>query len=87
MIARETRVLLRHYLEQGVSKAAARKLGTADVYRWIRQGNWTSFGRHRLRRPRVLDLQEDHRHSTGGVSGTQRRARKCGRLGIRAATR
>ena len=38
MIGRETRVLLRHYLEQRMSKAAvARKLGISGrtVYRWI----------------------------------------------------
>jgi transposase len=41
MIGRETRVLLRHYLEQGVSKAAiARELGISrrTVYRWIASG-------------------------------------------------
>ena len=41
MIRRETRVLLRHYLEQGMSKAAvARKLGISErtVYRWIAAG-------------------------------------------------
>ncbi len=41
MIGRETRVLLRHYLEQGVSKAAiARQLGISrrTVYRWIASG-------------------------------------------------
>ena len=41
MIGRETRVLLRHYLEQGMSKAAvARRLGISErtVYRWIAAG-------------------------------------------------
>lgn len=41
MIGRETRVLLRHYLEQGMSKAAvARKFGVSErtVYRWIESG-------------------------------------------------
>lgn len=41
MIGRETRVLLRHYLDQGVSKAAiARQLGISrrTVYRWIASG-------------------------------------------------
>ena len=41
MIGRETRVLLRHYLKQGMSKAAvARKLGISErkVYRWIAGG-------------------------------------------------
>ena len=41
MIGRETRVLLRHYLEQGMSKAAvARQLGISErtVYRWIAAG-------------------------------------------------
>ena len=41
MIGRETRVLLRHYLEQGMSKAAiARQLGVnrRTVHRWIAAG-------------------------------------------------
>ena len=41
MIGRETRVLLRHYLEQGMSKAAiARQVGInpRTVYRWIAAG-------------------------------------------------
>ena len=41
MIGRETRVLLRHYLEQGMSKAAiARQLGInrRTVHRWIAAG-------------------------------------------------
>ena len=41
MIGREKRVLLRHYLEQGMSKAAiARRLeiGRRTVYNWIEAG-------------------------------------------------
>ena len=41
MIGRETRVLLRHYLEQGGSKSAlARQLGIRrdTIRRWIRRG-------------------------------------------------
>ena len=41
MIGREKRVLLRHYHEQGMSKAAiARDLGISrrTVYRWIKTG-------------------------------------------------
>ena len=41
MIGRETRVLLRHYLEEGASKAAvARRLGVSrrTVHRWIASG-------------------------------------------------
>ena len=41
MIGRETRVLLRHYLEQGANKAAiARQVGVSrrTVYRWIASG-------------------------------------------------
>jgi len=41
MIGRETRVLLRHYLEQGLSKAAvARRIGVGErtVHRWIAAG-------------------------------------------------
>ena len=42
MIGRETRMLLRHYLEQGASKSAlARQLGVSrdTVHRWIRAGD------------------------------------------------
>lgn len=42
MIERETRMLLRHYLEQGMSKRAlARKFGISPdtLYRWIREGD------------------------------------------------
>ena len=41
MIGRETRVLLRHYLKQGMSKAViARQVGISPrtVYRWIAAG-------------------------------------------------
>ena len=41
MIGREKRVLLRHYLEQGMPKAAiARHLGVSrrTVYNWIEAG-------------------------------------------------
>lgn len=41
MIGREIRMLLRHYLEQGISKRAlARKFGISPdtLYRWIREG-------------------------------------------------
>jgi transposase len=42
MIGRETRMLLRHYLEQGASKSAlARQLGVSreTIHRWIRDGD------------------------------------------------
>jgi transposase len=42
MFGRETRMLLRHYLEQGTSKSAlARQLGVSrdTIHRWIRDGN------------------------------------------------
>ena len=42
MIGRETRMLLRHYLEQGASKSAlARPFGVSrdTVHRWIRAGD------------------------------------------------
>jgi transposase len=42
MFGRETRMLLRHYLEQGTSKSAlARQLGISrdTVHRWIRAGD------------------------------------------------
>src|SRR5215216_4129629 len=42
MFGRETRMLLRHYLEQGTSKSAlARQLGVSrdTIHRWIRDGD------------------------------------------------
>jgi transposase-like protein len=42
MIGRETRMLLRHYLDQGASKSAlARQLGVSreTIPRWIRDGD------------------------------------------------
>lgn len=42
MIGRETRMLLRHYLEQGASKSAlARRLGVSrdTIHRWVRAGD------------------------------------------------
>lgn len=42
MVRRETRMLLRHYLEQGASKSAlARRLGISrdTIHRWIRAGD------------------------------------------------
>ena len=48
MIGRETRMLLRHYLEQGASKSAlARQLGISrdTIHRWIRDGRSQSGSR------------------------------------------
>ena len=42
MFGRETRMLLRHYLEHGTTKSAlARKLGVSrdKIHRWIRDGD------------------------------------------------
>jgi transposase-like protein len=42
MIGREKPMLLRHYLEQGVSKSAlARQLGISrdTIHRWVREGD------------------------------------------------
>lgn len=42
MFGRETRMLLRHYLEQGTTKSAlARELGVSrdTIYRWLREGD------------------------------------------------
>src|SRR5258705_10309898 len=42
MFGRETRMLLRHYLEQGTTKSAlARQLGVSrdTIHRWIRAGD------------------------------------------------
>ena len=43
MFGRETRMLLRHYLEEGTSKSAlARQLGVSrdTIHRWIRAGDF-----------------------------------------------
>ena len=64
MKGRETRVLLRHYLEQGISKAGvARKLGISErtVCRWIEAGQLDRelddrAGRYGPRRPRTSIL-------------------------------
>jgi transposase-like protein len=45
MIGRETRMLRRHYLEQGASKSAlARQLGISrdTIHRWIRAGGYAA---------------------------------------------
>ena len=47
MFGRETRMLLRHYLEQGTTKSVlARRLGVSrdTIHRWIRDGDldWSS---------------------------------------------
>ena len=42
MFGRETRMLLRHYLEQGTTKSVlARRLGVSrdTIHRWIRDGD------------------------------------------------
>ena len=70
MFGRETRMLLRHYLEQGTSKSAlARQLGVSrdTVHRWIRGGDLdrdlddeaVRYGRAHRRRPSSI-LQTDH---------------------------
>jgi transposase len=71
MIGRETRMLLRHYLEQGASKSAlARQLGVSrdTLHRWIRDGELdrdldTTPVRYGPRRPvpTKLDLYSTNR--------------------------
>ena len=51
MYSRETRALLRHYLEQGVGKAElARRFGVSrrTVYHWIETDQLVNFGRRDL---------------------------------------
>ena len=53
MHGREQRVLLRHYLERGLSKAEiARELGISrrTVYHWIATGQLDSYNRPSTRR-------------------------------------
>ena len=80
MFGRETRMLLRHYLEQGTSKSAlARQLGVSrdTIHRWIRAGDLdrdldddagavraAAAGADQARR-----LQGHHRSATRRVSG------------------
>ena len=62
MFGRETRMLLRHYLEQGTSKSAlARQLGVSrdTIHRWIRDG----------------DLDRDLDDDAGAVRAAARRCR------------
>ena len=64
MHGRETRMLLRHYLEQGTSKSAlARQLGVSrdTIHRWIRDGDLdrdleTAAGRYGPRAPVATKL-------------------------------
>ena len=79
MFGRETRMLLRHYLEHGTSKSAlARQLGVSrdTIHRWIRAGDLdrdlddepVRYG-PRPPVPTKLDAYKaDHRDAPGGVS-------------------
>ena len=77
MIGREKRVLLRHYLEQGMNKAViARDLGVSrrTVYHWIETGQLdreldeerVGYG-PRCLMPSKLDPQAVDRHASQGV--------------------
>jgi len=69
MFGRETRMLLKHYLEQGTSKSAlARQLGVSrdTIHRWIRAGDLdrdldaTPLRYGPRRRDEARGLQADH---------------------------
>jgi transposase len=85
MIGRETRMLLRHYLEQGASKSAlARQLGVSrdTVHRWIRAGDLdrdldTTPVRYGPRRPVPTKLDAYKPFSRRD----SRRTRSCPRCG------
>jgi hypothetical protein len=89
MIGREKRMLLRHYLEQGVSKSAlARQLGISrdTIHRWVRaRVIWTgtsmrdpwSTGRGPRYRRSWTPIT-DYRDPTGSVSGAVRGAASGG---------
>ena len=79
MIGRETRMLLRHYLEQGASKSAlARQLviGRDTIHRWIRSGDLdrdletmpVRYGAHGGGAHETRRLQSHHRRATHDVS-------------------
>ena len=79
MIGREKRVLLRHYLEQGMNKAViARDLGVSrrTVYHWIETGQLdreldeerVGYG-PRCLMPSKLDPQAVDRHASQGEPG------------------
>ncbi len=85
MIGRETRVLLRHYLEQGANKAAiARQVGVSrrTVYRWIASGQLdrelddkaVKYGPRRPRPSKLDPYKGIIQASAGRVSGAERRA-------------
>jgi NADPH:quinone reductase-like Zn-dependent oxidoreductase len=83
MIGRETRMLLRHYLEQGASKSAlARQLGVSrdTIHRWVRDGELdrdldTTPVRYGPRRPVPTKLAAPHCLENNGKAG------KCPGLG------
>ena len=85
MFGRETRMLLRHYLEQGTSKSAlARTVGVHrdTIHRWIRDGELdrdldTAPVRYGPRRP-VPQSSTTTRPSSRRVSRRIRRCRRCG---------
>ena len=100
MFGRETRMLLRHYLEQGTSKSAlARQLGVSrdTIHRWIRDGDLDrdldgggSVRSAAAGRDEAGRLQADHRDAIGRVSGSCRRrgcSTRSGRPGMPVATR
>ena len=71
MIGREKRVLLRHYLEQGMNKAViARDLGVSrrTVYHWIETGQLESFSRPPLC-PESLDHYRFYSDPAPSASG------------------
>ena len=86
MFGRETRMLLRHYLEQGTSKSAlARQLGVSrdTIHRWIRDGDLdrdldaepVRYGPRPPVRDQARCLQTDHRSAARRVSAS---CRPCG---------
>ena len=85
MFGRETRMLLRHYLEHGTSKSAlARELGVSrdTIHRWIRDGDLdrdlddtpVPYGPRRPIPTKLDRYRADHRDSPRGVSGAVGRA-------------
>ena len=101
MFGRETRMLLRHYLEQGTSKSAlARQLGVSrdTIHRWIRDGDLDrdldgEAGALRAAAAGADQARSPTSRSSKRASPPIRSSRPCacstrsGRPAIRAATR
>ena len=100
MFGRETRMLLRHYLEQGSTKSAlARQLGVSrdTIHRWIRDGDLdrdvdaeaVRYGPRRRRRPSSMPTSQLSRRGSPRIRSCHHYgcSTRSAPPGTRAATR